>query len=127
MNKAEIDRYLPKAYQALQDFGIARDGKVPHTFRSYISSFGAAIVMGSLRAAISFHSKQDNARLQRDSLMKAIYSLIVEPENIEEVESASLLKYVFAHPEQEDAIKECIYNASIALKLAMNMYVISEE
>lgn len=127
MNKAEIDRYLPKAYLALQEFNIAQNGKVPGTFRGYISSFGASLIMGSLRAAIAFHSQQNGAKLQRDSLMKAIYYLISEPATADEVTSTSLLQYVFANPEKETYIKEDIYNASIALKLAMNMFVIAEE
>jgi len=127
MNKAEIDRYLPQAYLALQEFGIAKSGKVSGTFRGYISSFGASITMGSLRAAIAFHSQQNNALLPRDSLMKALYYLITEPASVAEVESTSLLRYVFDHPEKEAEITEHIYNASIALKLAMNMYVIAED
>ena len=127
MNKAEVDRYLPQAYLALETFGIAQNGKVPSTFRSYISSFGASIMMGSLRAAIAFHSQQNNAALPRDLLMRALYYLIAEPATVDEVESTSLLKYVFAHPDQEVQLTEQICNASIALKLAMNMYVIAED
>lgn len=127
MNKAEVDRYLPEAYAALEKFEIAQNGKVSGTFRSYISSFGASVMMGSLPAAISFHSQQNSARLPRDLLMKVLYYLVVEPADAAEVDSISLLQYVLAHPEQEDEITERIYNASIALKLAMNMYVIAED
>lgn len=127
MNKAEIDRYLPKAYLALQAFDVAQDGKIPNGFRSYISAFGASILMGSLSAAVSFNSYQNNAKLQRDSLMKAIYYLITESDDASAVEGTSLLQYVNTHLHEEDDIKEKIYNATIALKIAMNMYVLTEE
>ena len=128
MNSVEIDRYLPSAYCALEKFDIAKNGNISNTFRSYISSFGASLTMGNLRAAVAFHSQQNNAKLQRDNLMKALYYIIAQPSSDEKITNTSLLRYIADHPEKdEDVIKEHIYNASIALKLAINMFVIVEE
>ena len=131
MNKQQIDAYIPKAYNALKDFGIAylhRDVyKIKKTFRGYISSFGASIIMGSLCSAIAFNSQQNHAENEREKLMMAIYYLISGSDSIEGITNLSLLQFVINNKENETKIKEDIYNAAIAIKLAMNMYELTEE
>ena len=92
MNKAVIDDLIPKAYTALEDFGIANNkGEIIKTFRGYISSFGAAIVMGSLRAAIAFNSKNKDTGLERNRLMMIIYYLVTNSkEDINSIKGTAL-------------------------------------
>jgi hypothetical protein len=131
MNKKQIDEYIPKAYEALKTFGVAKENEdgvleIKKTFRGYIAAFGAAIIMGSLRSAIAFNSAQNGAEHPRENLMKILYFLITGSEK-EQIESVSLLNYVISNKEREKEIKEQIYNAAIATKLAMNMYFLAEE
>ncbi len=120
MNKQAIDKYIPMAYKVLEDTKIAKNGEINKTFRSYISSFGAAITMGSLRAAVAFFSK-DGADSKEDKalLMKAVYKLIPKKDGIN---APNLLAYICDQNINEAEVKEDILNAAIALKLAMNMY-----
>lgn len=132
MNKKRIEELIPKAYEALKNAGIAKlneDTKlteISKTFRGYISSFGAAIAMGSLKAAIAFYSKQEGALKSRDTLIKIIYVLINDNSNVTDfnnIPQTALYDYVDKAP-NESEVKEEIYNAAIALKLAMNLYKI---
>ena len=119
MNKKRIDQYLPEAIALLRELKVADEsGDIPKTFRGYISSFGAAVVMGSLRSAVAFNSVQNNADKERQKLMQIIYCLIKDPKDSSDV---SLLQYIIDQ-NNDDAIKEKIYDAAIAVKLAMNAY-----
>ncbi len=119
MNKKRIDKYLPKAIDLLEKSGVADEkGSIPKTFRGYISSFGAAVVMGSLRSAVAFNSVQNNADKERQKLMQIIYCIINDTEYSDDI---SLLQYIIDR-NNDDAIKEQVYDAAIAVKLAMNAY-----
>ncbi len=118
MNKARIDAYIPKAYTVLTDLGVAENGKISGTFRGYISSFGAAVTMGSLKAAIAFFSNGDNkAKKNRALLMDAIYAILEWDKK-----GFGDLLALACSCNDEYALKEEILNAAIAIKLAMNMY-----
>ena len=123
MNKQRIDGYMEKAIGLLKNSGVAQNGKIPKTFRGYISSFGAAITMGSLRSAIAFNSEQGGAVSERQKLMEIIHKLIKEPN---EQEDEKLLKYVI-RKNNDVELKEKIIDAAIAVKLAMNMYQLEKE
>ena len=132
MNKAEIDRLLPGAYQVLQskDCGIAYNKNnelcINSSYRSQISSFGAAVVQGSLLSAIAYFSvKADNDRsngkkteVDRSKLIQCIFSLLKNNDDAEK----NLFDYVVKNKGNEEQVKENILNAAIALKLAMNLY-----
>ena len=118
MNKAVVDGYIAKAAELLEASKVAENGKINKTFRGYISSFGAAVTMGSLRSAIAFNSVKGGASDDRQELMKIIYALITGSIYSD---NANLLKYVI--DENDDAkLKEKICDAAIAIKLAMNLY-----
>lgn len=117
MNKKRVNDWLLPAKKALEDTGIAKDGKIEKTFRGQISSFGAAVVMGSLPAAVAFFSEKGSSSVERQKLIKAMY-LISEkkmPEDAKEV-----LQYVCENNSSD--LKEKFTDASIALKLAMNFF-----
>ena len=76
MNKHEIDRLLPAAYDVIENGGFIENGKIDPAFRGQIASYGSAIANGSLLAATAFFSKQGNASVDRSLLMKAINQLL---------------------------------------------------
>ncbi len=128
MNKQEIDRLIPIAYEALKEVGIAEEKndhfEIVSTFRGYISSFGAAITMGSFKAAIAFFSKEGKTKEKRFLLVDAIYYVLKkEKPCTEKGKETNLMKEVL-NCKDETKLKEEVLNASIALKLAMNMYTI---
>ena len=117
MNRAEIDRLLPDAYELIKANGIAsEDGKVQKTWRGQIASFGAAVSMGSLLSAVAFFSDQGRAIVEREKLLNVIYDLIKPQES-------NLYEYVKANRESL-LVKEKVINAAIAVKLALNLYVL---
>ena len=126
MNKREVDKKIPDAYKVLNDVkivkdkdekGIVIDGKIKRGWRGQIASFGAAVAMGSLLSAVSFFSSQGSAELPRELLIKALESLI-KKDNLHEYIMDSMKE----KPSHEHIVKEEIMNATIALKLAMNLY-----
>lgn len=119
MNKKKVDALIPMAYEALENVGIAQNGKINKTFRSQISSFGAVMTMGSVLSAVAFFSAKGGSSTERQNLMKAIYMLI---SNKDKVHERDLFMYVNANKDSEKKVNNEIINASIALKLAMNLY-----
>lgn len=129
MNKKIINQEMQYAYDALAESGIAKDGKIEKTYRGQISSFGAAVTMGSLLPAIAFFSKdaesgqKEGSDVQRSKLMKAVLCVLKKDDKAaKNVETL----YDYAFKEDKDIAKENILNAAIALKLAMNLYVLEE-
>ena len=132
MNKKRVNDMLLTAKEALKDCEIVdRNDKIDATFRNQISSFGAAVVMGSLPAAVAFFSAKNNSSTDRQNLMKAIYYCIKVFESpIEQKATAKkeasgktardVLEYVCRNYSYE--LKEKVIDASIAIKLAMNFY-----
>lgn len=120
MNKQRVNDWIAPAAEALKKTGIAQNGKVDPKFRGQISTFGAAVTMGSLKAAAAFFSQQGGAAVPRELLLKAMYYVITG--NIAEPQA------VFAYICEHDSIhtREQFVDAAIALKLAMNLYDMGE-
>ena len=123
MSVKRINEYLPRAITVLRDCGIEKDGKIIKTYRSQISSFGAAVRMGTLASAVAFYSKAattganaggGEGKVDRSLLMNAIYMLIGQNGQ------GSLLNAVVSRLPGFD--KENILDAAAALKLGMNAY-----
>lgn len=130
MNKKEVDRMLPKAYTVINET-IAENGQVERGFRGQISTFGAAISMGSLLSAVSFFSEQAGSAVDRAKITKAIHGIICGT-NDNNQELFDFLngeiypggKYSW---ESEQYYKEKVVNAVIALKLALKLFDIDRE
>lgn len=124
MNKNKIDNLIPKAYEAIQKTGIARDDKINSAYRGQISRFGAAVSMGSLLSAIAFFKDQGGASVDRTKLIGAMAMVLGKPD---------LYTYVLEtaiKPKDKNAEMKCreeILEAAIALKLAMNLFVLEGE
>lgn len=121
MNKNLINDEIKSAYDALRESGIVdvKTGKIKKTYRGQISSFGAAVTMGSLVSAIAFFSENGSSDVERSKLMDAILLVLKQERGVAE---KRLFEYVINHKEEQDKCKEEIINAAIALKLAMNLY-----
>lgn len=130
MSKKRIDDLIPQACKAISECKLStKDGKVDGALRGQISSFGAAVTMGSLLSAVAFFSIKGGAKSDRQLLMKAIHWLISEPEREPErrssVTDTSLLDMLVS-TSNPDVYREEIIDAAIAIKLAMNLFDIDK-
>ena len=132
MNKAKINKLLPKAVDIIRTSDISfKDGKnVPKAFRSQISSFGAAISTGSILAASAFFQQQGNSDVDRKLLMDAINTLLTDKAIYPNAQKYDTLfdrvkaEILAGH---ERKIKEEVLNCAVALKLAMNLVHLTEK
>lgn len=118
MNKKRVNDWLLKAKEALTKTGVAESGKIDKTYRGQISSFGAAVIMGSLPAAVAFFSEQRNCTVKRQKLIQAMYYCISDTIKDEK----EILEIVCK--QNDSSMREQFIDASIALKLAMNFYTL---
>lgn len=123
MNKERVNEWIPKAYEAIREVKIEENGMVDKSFRGQISTFGAAISMGSLSAAIAFFSDAGSASVDRTKLMKALNRML-NPKG-----SSDFYFYVKDRIDkgQEEQCREDVIHAAIALKLAMNLYPLKDK
>lgn len=128
MNKKAVDALLPRAYTVLREVGIAKkDGTIPKAFRGQIASFGSAISMGSLLAAVAFYSQQGNSSVDRSLLMQAIYQLMTKSTDSKSAHNGDLFNYIKDQKDKEErTMKEQVVNVCVALKLAMNLYKLED-
>ena len=136
MNKARIEGWIPLAYDALKNVGIAANGSMDKSYRSQIASFGASVIMGSLIAAIAFFSKpQDNKedgskknspKVDRSKLIEAILNVLHSDGLIPETKTLD----DWARDERAAGrgvpSRDAVLDAAIALKLAMNLYQLDD-
>jgi len=125
MNKRKVEQLLPKAIEALnhEPSKIKKtDGKdiyIEKGFRGQISSFGAAVTMGSFRAAVAFFGNNGESDVERSELIRTMYYMVKGEwfpaqtivEEIVSMDNAKLAQ-----------MKEDFINASVALKLALNAF-----
>lgn len=129
MNKNTVNAEMEIAYRVLQEQKIAAVNRhtgrleIDKTFRGLISSFGAMIVTRSLVPAVYVFSRRGSAAVDRSALTDAILSVLKQDGRVSK-EVETLYDYVTMADEQE--AKENILNASLALKIAMNLYVLAD-
>ena len=123
MNKKAVDRLIPMAQEVLKEVKIVENSKILNTYRGQVSTFGAAIINGSLISAVAFFSNDGNASVERKKIIEAIRLLIPEAKKYN-----NLFEYVKKKGKNnEKAVKEEILNAAIALKLAMNLFELEKK
>lgn len=130
MNKKDVNEKIDYAYRALTECKIAENNKIVKTFRGQISSFGAAVEMGSLKPAILFFSDQGGSSVKRTNLMDAIHYILVQCDKKESNSGESLYQYIKnkeAKGVPEYRLKEDVLSAAIAIKLAMNLFELTRE
>ena len=116
MNKRRVDSWLLKAREGLMLAGVVEDGTVDRTYRAQIVSFGAAVLMTTLPAAVTFFAGQGNASVNRSRLLQAMYYCI-SGELLPEKEIASRVC-----ENDSNSLREQFIDASVAVKLAMNFF-----
>lgn len=131
----KIDELIANAIPILKNTGIVKKDEktgeeyILRSFRGQISSFGAAVEMGSLLSAVAFFSKKGGSDTARQLLMRAIYLLIINDTETEidvKSEQSELLLFVIEH-RNELELKKNIIDAAVALKLAMNAYELRDK
>lgn len=124
MNKKRVDELLPIAIEALEASTIAKNGSIIKTYRGAISSFGSAITMGSFKAAIAFLAKDADGDVDKSKLLQAV-DYICNYSQSKEIRDAKKIAKEIIQEKDVGALnikKDLYIDASIALKLAMNMY-----
>lgn len=127
MGKKRVDRYIPRAYEALKQVEIAENNTIQSGFRRQIASFGAMIAMGSTLSAVALFSAENRASVNREKLMQAIYAIIMNTKD--SIPKYALFEYVSNEIKKgnEVEVTEMIKDAAIAIKLAINLYEIKDE
>lgn len=121
MNRKTVEQNLNIAYKAITEYEIAdENGKVNSTFRSYISQFGVSVVQGSVLAALSFYKSKEE-KLVNAILYILSNGVFKRKEVYKTINESNILKL----GDQID--KEDVINASIALKLALNLFEIDKQ
>ena len=127
MNKTRVNDGILYAKEAITKFGISnKKNEVQKTFRGQISTFGAAVTMGSLKSAVAFFAAQGNSDVDRSKLLKAMYYVIKNIENQQYVFNAAdfeplkIFEYICRN--DNNKTKEKFIDASISIKLAMNFF-----
>ena len=122
MNKKRIDKMIPIAYKELENSEITDNGKIKKTYRSAVSSFGAAVTMGSLVAASAFFADEKKGEISRKNLSDVIFNVVKKEIEIN-TDKETLYDYVEAN--NNASTKEIVLDAVVAIKLAMNLYTLT--
>ena len=127
MNKTRVNDGILYGKEAIEKFEISDKNKeVLRTFRGQISTFGAAVTMGSLKSAVAFFAAQGNSDVDRPKLLKAMYYVIkkIQDNNYEynkdDFEPVKIFEYICQN--DNNKTKEKFIDASISIKLAMNLF-----
>ena len=125
MNKTEVNEMLPRAYDLLKKYDIVEKNKIKKSWYGQISTFGSAISTGSLLPAIASFSDKGSCSVERGKLLLVIRELICKDDKLD----SSLYEYVNnKNKNNMDIIaKDSVLNATIAVKLAMKLYELSDE
>ena len=125
MDKNRINKLLPIAVEVIKN---KLSEPIPNEFRGYIASFGAAVTMGSLPAAVAYYSAASkNAKEDRTKLPVMILE-VLKGENAA-ITVDTLFEYVtsFKNDNESFAIKEDVLHAAIAIKLGLNLFEIESK
>ena len=129
MNKRRVEQLIGPAMDALNEpeCGIQNKtetgkftGEIADGFRGQISSFGAAVTMGSFKAAAAFFSKdaeKSQADVSRDELLRVMYRISSFGGTWKEAKTIAREIYALDESAQRQW-KE------IALKLALNAFTL---
>ena len=132
MSIQRVNDWIVYGKEALIALEIAEKGKIVKTFRGQISSFGAAVSMGNLKSAVAFFSEQAGASVPREKLLRAICYVLQRNAGVKEedinakaIKTNEIFDYICEHESVQ--LKNKFLDASIALKLAMNLFELIKE
>lgn len=122
MNKNNVEKLIPIAINVIKNSRLCRDSKVSKACSSQISTFGAAISQGSLLSAVLFFGKNDDkSKVDRRELLKVIHKVISEGSR---EDFTSLEDFII---KDKFIAKKQIIDACIAIKLALNVFILDKE
>lgn len=135
MKKNRVEKYLVTAIEALDSnhSKIANaDDKIVKAYRSQISSFGAAVSMGSFKSAVAYmaaDSQNEKSKVKRSKLLQAIDYVVMRESNYEIRDAKTICKEIVnnSNPSEISEMKDKYIDASIAIKLAMNAYTLVKD
>lgn len=105
-----IEKYIPKALEAITKFEIAKNGEVPKQFNGYISSFGASVRQAGLLSTVLFYAnEQANSEQDRKKVVDAIEYIIGH-------------KIITAQNTIEKTTRAKVEDAAVALKLSVRTF-----
>lgn len=122
MNKNNVEKLIPLAIDVIKNSDLCSNGKVSKACSSQISTFGAAISQGSLLSAVLFFRKDnDKSKVDRRELLEVISKVISKEsrENFTNLEDFIIKDKFIA--------KKKIIDACIAIKLALNVFILDKE
>ena len=128
MNKRKVEEYLPRALEGLANpkCNIRKKDKndkflnqIEKNFRGQISSFGAAVTMGSFKAAVAFFGQKGSAEVDRSELLRLINYVV---NNDWETADKIVTNILGLADSDVPGVQEQYLNASVAIKLAMNAF-----
>ncbi|MBO7254714.1 MAG: hypothetical protein J6V36_05375 [Clostridia bacterium] len=120
----ENNKKVPKIVDGKKNYY----GTIPKTFRGHISSFGAAVTMGSFKAAVAFFSQQAGAKVERHALLETMYYITNITDNSWKSAQKIAEEIINKTDKAEiNKMKDDFINASLALKLAMNAFELVEK
>lgn len=140
-NKNRTDSYIPDAIEALTVTGIAKNGKVDSSYRGQISSFGAAVTIGSFKQAVAFFAqdaKNGASKISRSDLILAI-DYILNKDNYELGKNKTIdnkkdkVNHIkedilkMTDPKLLKSLENRYLDAAVALKVAMGVYDMKSE
>lgn len=125
MDKRKIEAYLPAAAEQCRGFLVKNPEtgveELDFSLRGQISSFGAAVEMGSLLAAIAFFTEKGKAESERQLLIPAIEKMLgIAPDDSLFAQAQKAAQSGERWEMQE--LKENVLACAVAIKLAMNLF-----
>lgn len=107
--RSRIERFIPRAIEAVSECGIATEGEVPKQFNGYIAAFGASVRQAGLLATWLFYSNENSgAEENRGKVLEAIEYIID--------------KSVLGHSGEVAVSRDEVDDAAAALKLAVRTF-----
>jgi len=116
MSKKNIEKYIPKAMDALSE--TFDKGTFPSSYNGYISSFGASIIQSGLKPTLALFENKDSSTKEKKELLTNIILKIIDSNTKEE----SLLHYILQNQQNEHYLKQQILDISIAIKLSLRTF-----
>lgn len=132
MNKRRVDGMIPAACEALT-MHLAKDGKINKAYRGAVSSFGAAVIMGSILSAAAYYNDPDpdgkkapGEIVDKNKVSLVLYDTLKKSEYGTEITEKTLYDYVVNCCKEGNVqrvmCKELVCDAAVAVKLAMNLF-----
>jgi CRISPR-associated protein Cmr5 len=123
-----VDKYLPKAFEAITTVKIGNkkfvdNNVISKEYKGYISSLGANIIQAGIQAALTFYEAEESGSKSDRRLVNAAIKYIITDATGQEYSDyklTELLKELSIDELQRKA--EDILDAATALKLALRTY-----